>query len=230
MEISFSIVVLFLKILLTQQSLDTPFTGGLGSYKLYVLVAHHIDRHLKLGGSDRPAEIVLSFLHRYGCPKTNIIHRSDGRHLRHCTTLHQTVPLEGPNGGSADLSNVYRLNECTSLFHKCYERLWSRVCHQSITGKDSGSILGEVIFAQRLATKRKLAYEQLEASTQQLQKVVRQMNRPSSSDMTLATGTAPVSAQLQRSISSVRGDLSTDEIVAGYNVNRKEFKSLLAHS
>jgi len=39
---SFSPVVLFLKVLLTQQDLDKPFTGGLGSYKLYVLVAHHV--------------------------------------------------------------------------------------------------------------------------------------------------------------------------------------------
>lgn len=39
---SFATVVLFLKILLAQQDLDKPFTGGLGSYKLYVLVAHHV--------------------------------------------------------------------------------------------------------------------------------------------------------------------------------------------
>jgi DNA polymerase sigma len=39
---SFATVVLFLKILLQQTSLDKPFTGGLGSYKLYVLVANHV--------------------------------------------------------------------------------------------------------------------------------------------------------------------------------------------
>ena len=27
---------------MVQQGLDKPFTGGLGSYKLYVLVAHHV--------------------------------------------------------------------------------------------------------------------------------------------------------------------------------------------
>lgn len=41
-HISFATVVLFLKILFFQQDLDKPFTGGLGSYKLYVLVAHHV--------------------------------------------------------------------------------------------------------------------------------------------------------------------------------------------
>jgi hypothetical protein len=39
---SFSPVVLLLKIVMAQQGLDKPFTGGLGSYKLYVLVAYHV--------------------------------------------------------------------------------------------------------------------------------------------------------------------------------------------
>ena len=39
---SFPVVVLVLKILLIQHGLDKPFTGGLGSFKLYVLVASHV--------------------------------------------------------------------------------------------------------------------------------------------------------------------------------------------
>lgn len=39
---SFSTLVVFLKVLLNQQGLDKPFTGGLGSYTLYVLVASHV--------------------------------------------------------------------------------------------------------------------------------------------------------------------------------------------
>ena len=39
---SFPVVVLFLKILLSQHDLDKPFSGGLGSFKLYVLVASHV--------------------------------------------------------------------------------------------------------------------------------------------------------------------------------------------
>jgi DNA polymerase sigma len=45
---SFAPIVVFLKILLGQQELDKPFTGGLGSYKLYVLVAHHVSGYLYL--------------------------------------------------------------------------------------------------------------------------------------------------------------------------------------
>ena len=46
--LSFATVVIFLKILLQQADLDKPFTGGLGSYKLYVLVASHVSSHLHL--------------------------------------------------------------------------------------------------------------------------------------------------------------------------------------
>lgn len=42
LSFSFAILVVFLKVLLKQQGLDKPFTGGLGSYALYVLVARHV--------------------------------------------------------------------------------------------------------------------------------------------------------------------------------------------
>jgi len=39
---SFPTVALFLKALMQQTDLDKPFTGGLGSYRLYVLLAYHV--------------------------------------------------------------------------------------------------------------------------------------------------------------------------------------------
>jgi hypothetical protein len=39
---SFGTVVLALKVILSQHDLDKPFSGGLGSFKLYVMVAHHV--------------------------------------------------------------------------------------------------------------------------------------------------------------------------------------------
>lgn len=39
---SFPCVVVLLKILLSQHSLDKPFTGGIGSYALYVIVVRHV--------------------------------------------------------------------------------------------------------------------------------------------------------------------------------------------
>jgi hypothetical protein len=93
---SFTPVVVFLKMLLSQHHLDEPFTGGLGSYKLYILVADHIHRHLQFqqeqrrrrrddhpdaveqrgrdgmdsrGDGDQdhhPFEMLYTFLYRYG--------------------------------------------------------------------------------------------------------------------------------------------------------------------
>lgn len=41
---SFSAVVLVLKMLLHEHALDKPFTGGIGSFSLYVLIAHHVSK------------------------------------------------------------------------------------------------------------------------------------------------------------------------------------------
>jgi hypothetical protein len=116
---SFAVVVLFLKVLLSQQKLDTPFTGGLGSYKLYVLVAYHIHNHLAMGGSDRPGEVLMSFLYRFGC-RSRPSKPKDGAKQ---TVLDQQTTLQGIDGACADLSNVFRLDECLDLFQACWERL-----------------------------------------------------------------------------------------------------------
>ena len=44
---SFAPLVVLLKMMLSQQGLDKPFTGGLGSYRLYVLVSHHVSQVLE---------------------------------------------------------------------------------------------------------------------------------------------------------------------------------------
>ena len=60
----------FLKVFLAQLELDKPFTGGLGSYKLYVLVASHIISHrteFRLDGEDPElGGLLISFLEHYG--------------------------------------------------------------------------------------------------------------------------------------------------------------------
>jgi len=47
-------MVLLLKVLLSQHGLDVPFDGGLGSYKLYVLVKHHLDLYRQLLLAEQP--------------------------------------------------------------------------------------------------------------------------------------------------------------------------------
>jgi hypothetical protein len=139
---SFSAVVLFLKILLSQQGLDIPFEGGLGSYKLYVLLSRHIQLHIDLGGNDRPSEILLSFLYRYGgSPSKSQSSTKTKRDKleRFCsnpaflTSLDQDVSVRSRDtsgipgavstSGVADLSNVYKLCSVVNVFQESYRTI-----------------------------------------------------------------------------------------------------------
>lgn len=138
-------VVLFLKVLLSQQKLDAPFTGGLGSYKLYVLVAYHIHFHLAMGGSDRPGEVLMSFLYRFGC-RGGTLKPKDGAKR---TLLDQQTTLQGIDGACADLSNVFRLDECLDLFRACWERL-----KQSTSQQKRQSFLADLVCPAQLKLAR----------------------------------------------------------------------------
>jgi len=151
---SFAPVVLALKIIMGQQDLDTPFTGGLGSFKLYVLVAHHIQQHLELGGSDDPGEVFLSLVFRYGSAPGD---QSIAEKAR--TQLFQDSKIQCEDGFEADLSNVYKITECCHLFDSVWKRLWGRVRN---TGRSVGahegvirtSLLAELIHVDRLTSER----------------------------------------------------------------------------
>ena len=63
---------LFLKVYLRQQKLDEPFTGGLGSYRLYVMLSAHIERNpLYMKDPQNPdlGGLLLSFLQYYSNAK-----------------------------------------------------------------------------------------------------------------------------------------------------------------
>ena len=146
---SFAPVVLFLKVLLEQHDLDKPFTGGLGSYKLYVLVSYHLQHHLEMGGSDRPSEVLMSLLFRYGCVRGHNVAHACRKSLSVNTVLHCD------SGGEADLSNVFKVEQIVQLMHRCWERLWSRV--QKYRSSDASSIpsfLSTIINPTRLQSDR----------------------------------------------------------------------------
>jgi len=112
-----------LKILLSQQGLDKPFTGGLGSYALYVLVANHIERHLALGGDDNPAEALYTFFFRYG----GVQHSNSKIPSSSRTVLSQTAIIETQDGGSADMKSCFQIENCISIFEACWRMLQKRL-------------------------------------------------------------------------------------------------------
>ncbi|CAB9529820.1 expressed unknown protein [Seminavis robusta] len=150
---SFATVVMALKIMLWQQGLDIPFHGGLGSYKLYVLVAHHLENHLELGGADRPGEVFLSFLHRYGQVKRGI-GVLDNCHRRARTFLTQNAVLECCEGGyAADMSATYLLRHCIDLFRRCFMQVGQENVYTKAPKKGS-SILKSLYDIDTLTAER----------------------------------------------------------------------------
>jgi len=146
---SFGPVILVLKILLSQADLDKPFTGGLGSYKLYVLVSYHLEKHLALGGIDRPMEVLLSFFYRFGdSSKQKVIND-----IRAFTTLNQRSLLFA-DGGEADLSAVFKIDVCSKLFGLCFNRLIRKI---ELRSKGVHvSLLESIVDSAKLISKRKL--------------------------------------------------------------------------
>lgn len=156
---SFSPVILFLKTLLNQHNLDEPFTGGLGSYKLYVLVSYHIEQYLLEGGTDEPAGVLLSFFYRYmdiatECRKHWKKNMPDIRKV----PLSINVPIVGKDCAVADLSNVFRLDDCKVLFRICWSKLWQICCYHTSEIAKRGvkplSILSSVLNIDRLRKQR----------------------------------------------------------------------------
>jgi len=143
---SFATVILFLKILLQQVNLDKPFTGGLGSYRLYVLVANHFNAHKSLGGGDSAAEMLLSFFYRYSTPSKS---RDEAR-----TQLKKEVVIRA-EGGEADLSAV-SVDLCIELFQRCFEKLMDGLENHE-GRKDRRSLIATLVDVMKVKRERTAA-------------------------------------------------------------------------
>jgi hypothetical protein len=243
---SFVPVVIVLKTLLAQHQLDEPYSGGLGSYKLYILVAHHIHMHLQQqkDSEDRehcPFIMLYTFLYRYGYGQEEE-HRSWKRKKLTensinvwsypTTPLCQYVPFSAQDGiGSstcADLSNVYKLKECLSLFRTCFQRLNDQM-HKAVsqpTEADSSmshaqsctSLLAHVICPWKLQQDREQVLAKTKGST------TAAMTRPPPT----ASRGAPQGGRSQGKRSNVleqREDRTLEEIVAGYGIRVEDLTS-----
>lgn len=106
----FASITVFLKVLLRQADLDKPFTGGLGSYRLYVMIASFLEEYSsQRRASINSSEVLLGFLRQYGISRKRKI----------LVTKHVHCSL-----GTADLSGVYKLPLCLQLFELAYTKLF----------------------------------------------------------------------------------------------------------
>ena len=206
--------------LLAQQKLDQPFTGGVGSYKLYILVAYHIERHLQLGGCDRPGEVLYSFFFRY-CGK------QAKNSLR--TLLSKDMVLKTSDGGSADLSNVFLIDHCVRLFEMCFERLNRSLRSERKEGIGGRSLLSRLIDAARLGRERSKLLKDASAAVQRLKLIASKSGKkrasPCSSLPKSPTSPAPTkSGSAKPKSASPRRDLEASEIIAGYHAQQRPSK------
>eukprot|EP00938_MAST-03A_sp_MAST-3A-sp1_P007117 g7117.t1 len=112
-------LVLFVKTMLWQLCLDVPYTGGLSSFKLYVMVATHLIEERRKNRSLKRLDVLLiSFLNHYGV--------NARRNLQRNTIL--KVPFTTTKS-VVRFQNVRRLSRIIAAFKVAHQRL---VTHQNI--------------------------------------------------------------------------------------------------
>jgi hypothetical protein len=104
---------------------------------------------LAKGGSDRPGEVLISFLFRYGIPNEV------------ATTDLSSVPEIESHGAKADMNAVYQVTSCMELFRNCWYRLNARICEWDVEDHHDHrpSFLAPVLRADDLQRQRNQCLE-----------------------------------------------------------------------
>ncbi|KAK1944534.1 Non-canonical poly(A) RNA polymerase PAPD5 [Phytophthora citrophthora] len=125
----FTTLVMFLKEFLHQFELDKPFTGGLGSFRLYMMVAYVFQQKKP---QQSVSKLLASFFELFGNKK-------------HPRFLHEDTQLPLPlgDGGYMDFGGVFRIDDCVETFAMASDIL-----------KSTGNI-GSIIYEERLEKDRK---------------------------------------------------------------------------
>jgi hypothetical protein len=91
-----------------------------------------LDRHLALGGSDRPAEVLLTFLFRY-CGNMRRHQNIDSSAQ---TRMSRSMVIECSEDDEdtrspvslVEMGGVHQIDSCAQLFQECWSRLYSSMC------------------------------------------------------------------------------------------------------
>lgn len=136
----FSVLVTFLKEFLHQFELDKPFTGGLGSFRLYIMVASLFPlEKCKATGQARVAQtrvpslssLLQAFFRVFG-------NKYKPKYLQSATVLR--LPLF--EDSSVDFASVFRLDDCVDAF---------AMAHDILSKTNS---IESIIFEERLVEQR----------------------------------------------------------------------------
>ncbi|EGZ05837.1 hypothetical protein PHYSODRAFT_533329 [Phytophthora sojae] len=138
----FTTMVMFLKEFLHQFELDKPFTGGLGSFRVYMMVAYIFQRYSsKRKNKPQPpvSTLLLAFFELFGNKKLpNFLHEET------------QLPLPLGDGGHMDFGGVFRIADCVDTFAMAFDIL-----------RSTGNI-GSIIYEERLEKDRKKCQKSME--------------------------------------------------------------------
>ena len=112
-----------------------------------------LERHLALGGADRPGEVLVGFFVRYGNVKRGLglvgSLKSHGESTIDtkacCTHLQSSTVLRCDTGYEADLQPVFLLQHCVELFNRC----WSKIAQSHSFATKSGTTNTRSILVDR---------------------------------------------------------------------------------
>ena len=108
-----------------------------------------IEQHLQLGGGDGPAELLFSFLFRYGSIKHS--HKNLTQSMK--TRLVKGTIVQTMNGdGTIDFNPCYQIDSCVNLFSSCWYKLYSLLQRESFNANHS--IIQYMVDANKLAVDR----------------------------------------------------------------------------
>ena len=126
-------IAMLLKVFMSQLDLDKPFVGGLGSFKLYCLLARHLQQIPQVKNMEA-GSLLLSFLKVHGDPE----HWS--RELK--------IVIDGPRSRlTADFSSVHMIDEIIDVFARAEAALRS----------EEPNSLGRIIQSNQLLYERQEA-------------------------------------------------------------------------
>ncbi|KAG2791054.1 hypothetical protein PC129_g12240 [Phytophthora cactorum] len=134
----FTTMIMFLKEFLHQFELDKPFTGGLGSFRLYMMVAYIFQRNGFKHKNKPVSSLLLAFFELFGNKKQpNFLHEDT------------QLPLPLGDGGHMDFGGVFRIDDCVETFAMAFDILGS-------TGN-----IGSIIYEERLEKDRRKVSNEL---------------------------------------------------------------------
>jgi hypothetical protein len=165
----FKIISFFLKMLLRCYDLDKPFTGGIGSYKLYVMISY-IFRRVQSTLSKKSYEYAEVTFDSTKDPDSEFLLLTFLKFFKSSTNLNAGTTIVVPTDGSiapptASFEGAFKIDRCCHLFEIIHDFLTDEV-GSSI----NNSVLSKVLCNTDIIKERSISYELCSGKSEGLKK------------------------------------------------------------